>query len=187
MLSIGIVPAFFINVLNEPVKLFLNLSNTKYALPNTQYAIQPLSYIGWSSLAFILLAALIFFVRKFVMNIYDQQKTINVQPTWGCGYVAPNVKMQYTATSYIRTYRQLAEPLLLIFKKKKEIEGIFPIDGGHETHPYDKIEKWLIDKPLIQMRHFFNRFVFSPEWKVAVLYYLRCGFYNSYTNYTCYL
>jgi len=84
----------------------------------------------------------------------------NFNATWGCGYIAPTYKMQYTASSFIRTYRKLAEPIFSIRKKKKEIQGIFPKAGGQETHPYDKIEEWFIDYPLQLLKTFFNRFTF---------------------------
>ena len=68
--------------------------------------------------------------------------------------------MQYTASSFIRAYRKLAEPVLSIRKKKKEVKEIFPNTGGQETHPYDKAEEWFIDYPLQLLKSFFNRFTF---------------------------
>ena len=53
-------------------------------------------------------------------------KPLEFSATWGCGYVGSTEKMQYTASSFVRAYRKLAEPLLSIHKKKKEIEGVFP-------------------------------------------------------------
>jgi len=83
-----------------------------------------------------------------------------VNVTWGCGYTAPSAKMQYTASSFIRAYRKLAEPLFSIHKKKKGITGVFPATGGQETHPYDKAEEWFIDYPLLRLKKFFNGFTF---------------------------
>jgi hypothetical protein len=87
-------------------------------------------------------------------------KPREVSTTWSCGYVGSTEKMQYTASSFIRAYRKLAEPLLSIRKKKKEIKGIFPEKGGQETHPYDKAEEWFIDYPLQLLKKVFNRFTF---------------------------
>ena len=175
IILIGILPVFFINILNKPVNLFLNLSPSGnehiFSILHSPFSI--LNYVGWCSAGFILLAGIIFFARKLIINKNEQRTTNNeqrimksYQPTWGCGYVAPDAKMQYTATSYIRTYRKLAEPILLVFKKKKEIKGVFPVDGWHETHPYDKLEKWFIDKPLLKMRDFFNKFTFLQNGKL---------------------
>lgn len=87
-------------------------------------------------------------------------RQIGFDATWGCGYVGSTEKMQYTASSFVRAYRKLAEPILSIHKKKKEIEGVFPEKGQQETHPYDKAEEWLIDYPLQLLKGFINRFRF---------------------------
>ena len=168
IISIGVLPVFFINVLNKPISLFLNNSSLKnqFSLLIINNQITAIKYIGLSSAGFILLAGFIFLIMKLNIKVKGIEATINYQPTWGCAYVAPDSKMQYTATSYIRTYRKLAEPLLLVFKKKKDIKGIFPTEGWHETHSYDKLEKWFIDKPLIRMRNFFNRFAFLQNGKL---------------------
>lgn len=68
--------------------------------------------------------------------------------------------MQYTASSFVRAFRKLVEPVLSIYKKKKEIEDIFPDKGFQETLPYDKAEEWFIDYPLRLLKGLFNRFTF---------------------------
>ncbi len=161
ILLIGIFPETFIKLLLQPVNLFVS-SQPSMLSPQLTGISSSIAMIGLCSFALIILSALIFAIRKRVTISKPQ----TIEPTWGCGYVAPNNKMQYTATSYIRTYRKLAEPLLLVFKKKKEVKGIFPKDGWHETHPYDKVEKWLIDSPLMQMKFFFNRFAFLQNGKL---------------------
>jgi len=103
-----------------------------------------------------LLTGLIYLVRR-KLTIH---KTKEIGATWGCGYVAPAANMQYTASSFIRAYRKLAEPFLSISKKKKEITSVFPESGRHETHPYDKAEKWFIDYPIHLLKTLLNRFTF---------------------------
>jgi hypothetical protein len=73
--------------------------------------------------------------------------------------------------------------MLLIHKNKIEIEGVFPTSGRHETHPHDKIEEWLIDKPWSLMKLFFGKFRFlqngNPQFYVlygAVFIALIIGF-----------
>ena len=93
-------------------------------------------------------------------------KPVEFNTTWGCGYAGTTGKMQYTASSFIRAYRKLAEPLLSIRKKKKEIKDVFPKGGGQETEPYDKAEEWFIDYPLQLLKTFFNRFTFLQNGKL---------------------
>lgn len=155
IMAIGLFPKTFVVALSEPLNLFTHLTAN-----NISGEIIPLtgtmSMIGLCSAIFLGLAGLIFFVRKRITS--NKPQTVNV--TWGCGYIAPTPKMQYTASSFIRAYRKLAEPLFSIHKNKKEITGVFPKTGGQETHPYDKIEEKFIDHPLLLLKKFFNRFTF---------------------------
>jgi len=155
IMAIGLFPKIFVTALSEPLNLFTHtLGNNIRAseLPLTA----TISMIGLCSAIFLGLAGLIFLLRKRMTS--NKPQTVNV--TWGCGYIAPTGKMQYTASSFIRAYRKLAEPIFSIHKIKREIQGVFPKSGGQETHPYDKTEEWFIDYPLRLLKKFFNRFIF---------------------------
>ncbi|MBI5373474.1 MAG: hypothetical protein HZA79_15730 [Sphingobacteriales bacterium] len=156
IVGIGLFPGIFMDVLARPLALFTRLNGEGNFAPGKLPAGNALSMIGNWAAAFLLLAGLIYWVRKKA----TANKPVTRNSTWGCGYTGPGEKMQYTASSFIRTYRKLAEPLLLIHKRKKEIKEVFPRDGGQETHPYDKSEAWLIDYPLQLLKGFFNRFTF---------------------------
>ena len=152
IIGIGLFPKVFISALSKSVSLFTGNDLSSSHLP----AGDALSMIGICAAAFILLTGLLYFIRKRM----TVNKPVEFNVTWGCGYVGSTEKMQYTASSFIRAYRKLAEPLLSIHKKKKEIKGVFPEKGHQETHPYDKTEEWLIDHPLQLLKGFFNRFTF---------------------------
>jgi hypothetical protein len=107
-------------------------------------------------LGFIALVLLIAGLRKLV----GRNKIIETGPTWGCGYQASSSKIQYTANSYVRSYAKLAKPVLDIEKHEVEVSEIFPSEKHYETHPYDKIEKVFIDKPLKQLNRFTDLFLF---------------------------
>ncbi|MBI3139608.1 MAG: hydrogenase [Sphingobacteriales bacterium] len=156
IIGIGLFPQIFITALDRPLALFTGINSTAGLLPEAGSAGNTISQVGTWALLFLLLAGLVFWIRKKITAL----KPVTPGNTWGCGYTGPVEKMQYTASSFIRSYRKLAEPLLLIHKKKKEIKEVFPGDGGQETHPYDKAEAWLIDYPLQRLKGFFNRFTF---------------------------
>ncbi len=167
MMAIGLFPTFFIAAISKPVALFstaINLPNP----PAISTITVALSMIGKWAMGFIVLSGLVYFLR-WITSI---KKKVNINTTWNCAYEAPNRKMQYTASSFVRAYRKLAEPLLSIYKKKTEITGIFPITGGQETHPYDLTEKLLIDYPLNRLKRFLNHFVFlqNGNLQLYVLY-----------------
>jgi hydrogenase-4 component B len=155
IIAIGLFPKIFITALSQPLNLFTHTPDN--TIPASELSLTAtMSTIGLCSAVFLGLAGLIFLLRKRMTS--NKPQAVNV--TWACGYTAPAVKMQYTASSFIRAYRKLAEPVFSIHKNKKEIQGVFPKSGGQETHPYDKAEEWFIDYPLQQLKKFFNRFIF---------------------------
>ncbi len=168
IVAIGIFPNFFLQLLSQPVKLYLDKIPIFSSINNGSSVIasQTMEYISWCSVGLILLTGFIYFIRKKI----TANKPVTIATTWGCGYVGDTGKMQYTASSFVRTYRKLAEPVLYISKKKELVKGIFPIGGHHETHPKDKIEEWFIKFPLKQLRFFFDKFRFlqngNPQFYV---------------------
>jgi hypothetical protein len=63
--------------------------------------------------------------------------------------------------------------ILLIFKKEKAVENIFPSHAEFESSPYDKIERALIDKPIQSIRFFMSKFAFLQNGRLQ--YYIIYG------------
>ncbi|PKP53144.1 MAG: hypothetical protein CVT92_05345 [Bacteroidetes bacterium HGW-Bacteroidetes-1] len=169
ILLIGIFPMLFSSMLLNITNLFqYDLSTLQAA--NMEETFDNLTAIGLYSLGFMVLTALMLYIRHRVTNRLVSQKDI----TWGCGYVGDNQKMQYTASSFIRTYRKLVEPILLIKKEKKLAVGMYPGIIEQITHPYDKIERAFIDKPIYYFKRFLNRFVFLQNGNIQS--YILYGF-----------
>jgi len=142
-------------LLTKPVGLFTNFPG--YSLSFMQFPFtDTLTHIGYAAFGIFALTGLVFLIRKYFTSLKPEV----IDETWGCGYIAPTPKIQYTASSFVRSYRKLAEPLLSIHQHKKEVEGVFPLGGALETHPDDKVEEWIIRYPLLRLRLFFNRFTF---------------------------
>lgn len=156
---IGLFPDLFLNVLNYPVSLFTETLDMNFKPFNTVVAIRSISQTMW---ILILVVILVFSVRRFI----TRKKSIVTLTTWGCGYVGLASKTQYTANSFIRPYRKLFKPFLLIFKHKKDVEGIFPGTSQYESHSYDKIEMWLIDSPIRALKSFVGRFTFLQNGRL---------------------
>jgi len=167
IILIGLFPTFFVKALSLPVGLFASkIGSIQQA--EALYSLDTLNMISLCAFGIFGLAGLIYLIRWKVIS----SKHLIINTTWGCGYIAPTSKIQYTASSFVRTYRKLAEPLLSIEKKKKDIHGIFPDHGQHETHPYDKVESLLIDFPLKVIRRFINWFSFLQNGvlQIYILY-----------------
>ncbi|HNW50063.1 MAG TPA: proton-conducting transporter membrane subunit [Prolixibacteraceae bacterium] len=167
ILCIGLFPQPFLNVLTKPVNLYSGLIQPSLVPFQDEIAhtVQP---IGLASGVFILLIALVFSVRKIMIR----NREITVSPTWGCGYVAPQPKIQYTASSFVRTYSKLFNPFLLFEKKEKNVSGVFPVEAHYKSHPYDRIESWFVDKPIKAIKSFLSRFLFLNNGKLqfSILY-----------------
>ncbi|MDR3652370.1 MAG: proton-conducting transporter membrane subunit [Paludibacter sp.] len=161
IICIGLFPRLFLDVLIQPVHLFTNLKQLQFVSfqGNDIDALVSVSHASWY---LILLVLLLLGIRKWALN----NRTVTVLPTWACGYTAPTSKIQYTASSFVKTYSKLLGMFFLISKREKEVQGIFPTDAHLETHPYDKIEKWLIDYPVVNFKTFMGRFRFFQNGKL---------------------
>jgi len=165
ILMIGLFPQLFIQLLINPVNLFTGSLGDGFPVLKLTDNLQSVSLVTWT---FILAIAVIAAVKKWI----GRNHKTSTSPTWGCAYVAPNSKMQYTASSYVRSYRKLIRPLLQMNKKEEDIEGVFSGSIGSETHPYDKIEVIFIDRPLKLLNNMLARVRFLQSGNVRhyVLY-----------------
>jgi len=159
ILIIGLFPQLFIQLLINPVNLFTGSMSDGFQVMPLVDNLQSVSIVTWT---FIIAIAIIAAVKQFVGR---NHKTVT-SPTWGCGYVAPNSKMQYTASSYVRGYRKLIRPLLMLNKNEEYIEGVFSNPIVSETHPYDKIEAIFIDRPLKLLNNILARVRFLQSGNV---------------------
>ncbi|MGC8823909.1 MAG: proton-conducting transporter membrane subunit [Bacteroidales bacterium] len=164
---IGIFPSSIIMPLNQVTTLFWVNSNPteKFNLLNS-----PVQQVGWVAALLIISILLLWFIKKLV----QQQQTIRYHVTWGCGYTGSMQKMQYTASSFIRSYRKLTEPILLIHKKKEYPKAIYPKKIEHQTHAEDHIERIFIDKPTQAIRKLLNYFAFIQNGNIQL--YILYGF-----------
>jgi hydrogenase-4 component B len=161
ILLIGLYPQMFLNILIAPVNLFSAMPGG-INQPFQGKAFEAMQPISWAMTGLILLSLLIYSISRLVLR----NRKISIDSTWGCGYVGPAAKQQYTASSFVRTYSKLNSATLLFDKHEKEIKGIFPDEGYYESHAYDKIEKWLIDKPVQSIKSFLSRFLFLQNGRL---------------------
>ncbi|MFA6128317.1 MAG: proton-conducting transporter membrane subunit [Bacteroidales bacterium] len=155
ILFIGLFPQLFLNILKWPVGLFTGMTGYAFdSIPGKTF--EALNSISWAMWGLILTALIIFSIRKLVLH----KRPASIGSTWGCGYVAPTAKLQYTAGSFVRAYVKLNKPTLLFSKNEKGVDGLFPAESHYESHAYDKLEKWLIDKPVKVIKSFLKRFSF---------------------------
>lgn len=152
IIMIGIVPQLFVSVISTPVSLFTGTTTINTQGMKFMSTLQTVSFAVWG---FILLSVIIYLIRRLVSS-----KIVSTSLTWGCGYATPGSKLQYTANSFVRSYRKLAKPLLMMNKKETEMKGVFANQVHTVTHPYDKMEATLIDIPIKHLKRFMGKFRF---------------------------
>src|SRR5258708_35185186 len=103
-----------------------------------------------------MLCIIVYWLRQKLMTA----RKIIPSTTWTCGYTAVTPRFQYSANSFVRSYRKLVRPLLMMNKSEGVIKEVFPKPTHSETHPYDKFEAVFIDIPLKVLKRFMSRFNF---------------------------
>jgi hydrogenase-4 component B len=169
ILGIGIAPQLLSGPLLKITGLF-SFKNSQVLVPEIYNIMNITAKIGLYSIALIAAAMLVFAIRRGL----TRQKSRAYGITWGCGYIGDIPRAQYTASSFIRTYRKLFEPILMIKKEKTETDRIYPGVIQHTTHPYDKIALEFIDKPISWFKRFLSHFVFLQNGNIH--YYILYGF-----------
>ncbi|WP_374569344.1 proton-conducting transporter membrane subunit [Ideonella sp.] len=61
--------------------------------------------------------------------------------TWGCGYTAPNTRMQTTGSGFSWDFSQRFRGLMVLLRRQKAPEGYFPQDGYLVTDCVDAVER----------------------------------------------
>lgn len=129
--------------------------------------LQSLSAVAWVLIAIVLLL----FVLKHKLQ---SERKIEQGPTWGCGFTAPNVRMQYTGESFSEGLESIGKPLM-----KNAVDGravdkaeIFPSPHNYRIEHKDKVDS-LFGAWWVKMMHRIN------EWVMR----LRTGRVNNYITF----
>lgn len=168
MLIIGLSPAFLLTIIGRIVHVFDPAVSDAGALATL---VHPLSDIGLASFILILVAALIYFVQKRVVG----RNIVRISPTWGCGYPAPNAKMQYTGKAFSKSLAKLFAFITSEEKKYQEIppKTVFAPPRGYHSSYAEFFEKY-ISTILNPLFNFMNYFSFIHNGRVQ--YYILYGF-----------
>jgi NADH:ubiquinone oxidoreductase subunit 5 (subunit L)/multisubunit Na+/H+ antiporter MnhA subunit len=141
MLLIGIFPNVILAIVVPVIKTFDSTYTPSAAM---NMASPALIMTGRASLLLIVLITIIYFIRTYISN----KKSQVFLSTWGCGYVAPNTRMQYTGKSFAKTFAKLFSFFTAEKKKYKEIDAntIFPSIRSYQSRYSDFFEIRIIDK-----------------------------------------
>ena len=100
----------------------------------------PLDWVSTMSLG--LLAAL--GVCGGVYAVVLRRSKVVAGPTWGCGYVAPTPRMQYTASSFAQMLVGLFARVLRPHIRRPSVRGLFPRPTGFHSEVPDAVLDGLV-------------------------------------------
>ncbi len=169
MLCVSFLPQIFL----KPLGILLS------KLFDSNINVEPVTFINYSqsistisifSALFILLITVVWAIRAFFTKNSPQVSN----STWGCGYVAPNNKMQYTGKSFSKPLGKIFNFLLIERKQFNELNGneIFPVQRNYTSHYKDFFEFKIIGKILNRIIYSANYFLFFQNGRTQsyVLY-----------------
>lgn len=163
MLSVAFLPQFYLNTI---FNLLGNLGGAQAIVGSsglTGYS-ESIANINLYSLLFIAIIAVSWMARAVVIK----GKSLKVQPTWGCAYVAPNSRMQYTGKSFSKSLGKIFGFVLVEEKKYKELEvgEIFPDNRKYVSHYHDFFEYRFIKYITQHLVYAANYFKFIQNGRV---------------------
>jgi hydrogenase-4 component B len=125
-----------------------------------------LTMAGRSSVILLGIIALFWFIRK----VFIRKETMDLQPTWGCGYVAPRPSMQYTGKSFSKSLAKLFGFITIENKKFKELKtvSIFPSPRTYTSYYLEFFETRILDPLIKQFLRIFNFFTFIHNGKIQL-------------------
>jgi len=137
VIVLGIFPVLGFLLVRAPVELALA---TLPGSANTVLAplASTLTRVGMISGVLVAAIALILRLRSKVTSARAASHV-----TWGCGYGAPNSRMQYTGAGFSSDFSARFDGLLVLLQRKKSPVGYFPSDSYVVTNCVDAVERRL--------------------------------------------
>ena len=166
ILFVGLLPQLAI----RPIALVAEaVTGADSSIAVTQFTpmLTSLSCVG---IILILVIALLF-VMKYRAQL---KRKIESGPTWGCGFTAPNTRMQYTGESFSEGLENVGRPLMKDMVDGRSVDKgeIFPSEHNYKVVHKDKVDS-LLGQLWVKMMHNINGFVMR----------LRTGRVNNYITF----
>ena len=124
--------------------------------------------ITGASLMFMVFLTLIFSLRRWLLL----GRLVEQNTTWGCGYLRPSARIQYTASSYSQPFAQLFSWLLRTRRKVVTPEGFFPREASFESETPDICHGNLYHPAFLRL-----------NWGLSKLRWLQSGKVHRYVMY----
>jgi formate hydrogenlyase subunit 3/multisubunit Na+/H+ antiporter MnhD subunit len=169
MLSVAFFPQFYLKTIGN---ILQNITFSHVGFEQTgfiNYSVI-ISNISIYSALFIGIVVLSWGIRAFIIR----GKTIEIAPTWGCGYVGSAPKAQYTGKSFSKPLGKILGFIVIEKKKFAEIKQgeIFPANRKYASNYLDFFEFFFIksfSKRLVYASNYF-KFIQNGRIQSYVIY-----------------
>jgi NADH:ubiquinone oxidoreductase subunit 5 (subunit L)/multisubunit Na+/H+ antiporter MnhA subunit len=157
---IGLMGPFVIQVMSPVLGTILGNPH----IGEIQTASNYLEYVTIGSVIFIILLVVFAGLRHLLLS----GRTVGKAGTWDCGYAAPTVRMQYTASSFAQPAIELFQFFLRTKKHITIPDTYFPSASHFETHTPD-IGRENIYNPIFKaIGSFFLRMKVVQEGRIHI-------------------
>lgn len=133
--AVGVLPVIVAPLLQSAISSFLPLNAPLPTLTRNA----PFSSI--SILAAVIIIVAVVLISRYLKKL--DRTEVKYGSTWGCGYLAPTSRMQYTAASFAAMLVNLFSGILRPEQQNPNITGVFPSAAHFESHQpetiFDKI------------------------------------------------
>lgn len=166
VLIIGLFPQFAIRPIAIVAEAITG-ADKSIAVNHFEPTLKALSASIWVLIAVVLLL----YALKHKLQ---SKRKIEEGPTWGCGFTAPNARMQYTGESFSEGLESIGRPLMKHTVDGRAVEKgeIFPLPHKYRVRHSDKVDS-LLGQWWVQLMHRINKYVMR----------LRTGRVNNYITY----
>jgi len=169
MLSVAFIPQLYLGVVGHLLSGFSRAAVGFDLVEFNAYSVT-ISQISLYFAGFVAIIGLFLGIRWFA----SKRKPQRHDATWGCAYVLPNTRMQYSGKSFSKPLGKTFNSLLLERKKYEELKAgeIFPVTRNYTSYYHDFFEGRFINTithRLIYAANYF-RFIQNGRTQTYVLY-----------------
>ncbi len=163
MLSVAFSPKYYLETIGGLLNGFPNAPEIQTFSGLEVYSGSIMNINLYSAL-FVAIILVFWLIRSIVMK----GKSVEIQPTWGCAYVAPKSNMQYSGKSFSKSLGKMFNFILIEEKRYKELnEGeIFPKNRKYVSRYHDFFEYRIINFITQQLVYAANYFKFIQNGRV---------------------
>lgn len=136
---LGIFPILGLMIVAGPTNMMMQALSHHEAMPLLQGSSAILDRIALiSGCLFVGLASILWWCLRS-----RNAGVPRTHVTWGCGYNAPNPRMQYTGASFSTDFSAYFRNIMVLIKRRKAPSGYFPSDSYAITDCIDAVERRL--------------------------------------------